>query len=322
MLDLPDHWVWDFWTADDGSAYHVFFLHAPRSLGDPDLRHTHARVGHAVSEDLRDWTVVENALQPSAEGFDDLATWTGSVVRHPDGGWLMLTSGISRAEGGRVQRIGASWSSDLHTWERRPMVLEADDRWYHLVVPDGLHVHWRDPWVVRDESDDVWHLYVTAQVPGERGHGVIGHATSQDLEHWVVGPPLGEASRRFDQLEVISMQQVEGRWVLVFSCLSTEMPGAAAGDGGVWSVPVAGPGAPVDVGMAVRLTGEDLYVGKVVALRDGTTRFLAFQNRDEHGAFVGGVIDPLAVGWRADGAGLELRGAPRRWLPTDGPGTM
>ena len=34
---------------------HVFFLHAPRDLGHPDLRHPHARIGHAVSQDLHSW---------------------------------------------------------------------------------------------------------------------------------------------------------------------------------------------------------------------------------------------------------------------------
>ncbi len=322
MLDLDDDWVWDFWTVDDGAAYHMFFLHAPRRLGDPELRHTNARVGHAVSPDLTSWTVVEGALAPSETGFDDLATWTGSVVPHPDGGWLMLTSGVSRAEHGRVQRIGASWSADLFSWERRPLLLEADERWYHLAVPDRAHVHWRDPWVVRDAREGRWHLYVTAQVPGEGGHGVVGHATSTDLVHWEVGPPLGEASGRFDQLEVISVQQVEGRWVLLFSCLAGEMPGAPPGAGGVWSVPVTGPGEPVDVPAAVRLTGEELYVGKVVAPREGGVRFLAFVNRDSGGRFVGGVTDPIEVGWRRDGAGLELRGAPDDWLPDEAPGTM
>ena len=34
-----DDWIWDSWIADDGERYHLFFLKAPRALGDPDLRH-------------------------------------------------------------------------------------------------------------------------------------------------------------------------------------------------------------------------------------------------------------------------------------------
>ncbi|HEX7266280.1 MAG TPA: hypothetical protein VF256_02510, partial [Streptosporangiaceae bacterium] len=59
---------------------HVFFLHAPRDLGHPDLRHHHAQIGHAVSQDLRSWEVLPTAVGPGPPGaFDDRATWTGSV---------------------------------------------------------------------------------------------------------------------------------------------------------------------------------------------------------------------------------------------------
>src|SRR5215210_6436007 len=109
MLRLADRWVWDLWSARTDSEYPLFFLQAPRSLGDPELRHRNASVGHAVSTDLRDWTRVADALTPQqAPAFDDLATWTGCVVRGDDGVWRMFSTGLSRAEDGLVQRIGLS----------------------------------------------------------------------------------------------------------------------------------------------------------------------------------------------------------------------
>ena len=95
----------------------------------------------------------------------------------------------------------------------------------------------------------------------------------------------------------------------MFSCLAPEVVGAAPESGGAWSVAVGGPGASVDLDAAVRLTSEDLYVGRVVATEEGPV-FLAFRNRDAAGAFVGGVIDPVPVRWRDDGAGLELVEVP------------
>ncbi|GAA2142315.1 hypothetical protein GCM10009844_13330 [Nocardioides koreensis] len=326
MLDLADDWVWDFWVvadpaADDGTAYHLFFLKAPRTLGDPDLRHWHASVGHAVSADLSSWTRVTDALDPQPPpAFDDLATWTGSVVRDDDGRWWMFTTGLAQREQGRVQRIGVATSRDLTTWVRDPEpVLEADPRWYGTLDPDradapagaGREEHWRDPWVERD-ADGTWHLYATAQGMGVE-RGVVAHAVSDDLHAWDVLPPLSTPSARFRWLEVISLVELDGRWALLFSCLSDQMPYDEPGSGGVWSVPVAGPGAPVDVDRAVRLTSEDLYVGKVARRRDGSHCFLAFENRDEAGRFRGGVIDPVGIGWNALGTGLELRGGPARW---------
>jgi hypothetical protein len=58
---LPGHWIWDFWFAVDGDDLHIFFLHAPRDLGHPDLRHGHAKIGHAVSRDLHTWEVLPTA---------------------------------------------------------------------------------------------------------------------------------------------------------------------------------------------------------------------------------------------------------------------
>ena len=117
-LRYDDRWIWDFWLAIDGPDVHLFHLQAPRALGDPELRHRHATVGHAVSRDLRTWTELPTALAAGPPGaFDDLATWTGSVMRHGRR-WHMLYSGISRAEGGAVQRIGRATSDDLVHWER------------------------------------------------------------------------------------------------------------------------------------------------------------------------------------------------------------
>jgi beta-fructofuranosidase len=322
MLDLAYEWVWDFWVVDDhdatGPSYHLFFLKAPRSLGDPELRHRNASVGHAVSPDLSTWTRLPDALDPQREpAFDDLATWTGCVVRDDDGRWRTFSTGLARAEGGLVQRIGMSTSDDLTTWCRDPVpLLEADARWYTTRTPGlaGSETHWRDPWVVRDGAG-LWHAYVTAHVADGAG-AAVGHAVSADLDRWEVRPPLSPPTERFAWAEVISLVEVDGRWALLFSCLSDQMPHDAPGSGGVWSLPVDGPGAPVDISRAVRLTSEDLYVGKVVPLRGGGHRFLAFENRDGQGHFRGGVVDPIPVGWNDDRTGLRLLGeVPSRWLP-------
>lgn len=318
MFDLEDEWVWDFWTLEESGSHHLFFLHAPRSLGDPELRHRSARVGHAVSADLRRWTRRPDPLSvplQSAISHDTLATWTGSAARATDGTFWLFTSGLALAEDGRVQRVGSATSPDLLEWRRSGLVLEADARWY----ADGPgEVHWRDPFVIVDAAGR-WHMYLTAKVPGERGNGVVGHAVSADLHDWEVRPPLGGPNGVFDQLEVISLAEVDGRWVLVFSCLGPEVVGAARGGGGVWTVPVEGPGTPVDLDLARRLTSEALYVGRVVSSADGPV-LLAFEHADAEGAFVGGVIDPVPVRWSEDGGGLEIDPAadvPPRWRPSD-----
>ena len=67
---------------------------------------------------------------------------------------------------------------------------------------------------------------------------------------------------------------------------------------------------------AVDLTNESLYVGKLVRMRDGSARFLAFVNRGEDGRFRGGVIDPVVASWSTGPDGrLELVDLPASWRP-------
>ena len=87
MLRLDDSWLWDFWLADDGDRYHLFVLFAARALQDERRRHGQAAIGHAVSDDLRSWARAGDVVAASeAPAFDDVATWTGSVVRPGTGG--------------------------------------------------------------------------------------------------------------------------------------------------------------------------------------------------------------------------------------------
>src|SRR5437773_5059400 len=134
-LRLRDNWLWDFWHVWQGADCHLFYLQAPRSLSSEELRHHHATIGHAISRDLKNWTVIDDALHPGADGeWDDLATWTGSVIGH-EGRWFMLYSGVNRSEGGLVQRIGLATSADLYMWKKHPAnpILEADPRWYEVL---------------------------------------------------------------------------------------------------------------------------------------------------------------------------------------------
>ena len=316
MFDLPDSWVWDYWFADDGERYHLFFLYASRALHDPEARHYRASIGHAVSTDLVEWTQVADALVRSdAPAFDELATWTGSVVRHPDGTWFMFYTGATLAPGGQnVQRIGYATSPDLFTWTKADgPVLEATGPWYEKLSSGAWHDEaFRDPWVFADPGGDGWHMLITARSPEGPvdGRGVIGHAWSADLRTWELREPLSAPSvEGFGQLEVLQAEIVDGRPVVIFSCLkeqSTESRRAAAA--GTWAVPAESLLGPFDIDAAYPLTDEHLYVGRLLQRRsDGEWLLFAFRNIGEDGRFVGGVTDPMPVQW--DGGRLVRREA-------------
>lgn len=309
MFDLPDSWVWDYWFADDGERYHLFFLHASRALHDPEARHYRASIGHAVSTDLVEWTQVADALVRSdAPAFDELATWTGSVVRHADGTWFMFYTGATLASDGQnVQRIGYATSPDLFTWTKAGApVLEASGPWYEKLSSGAWHDEaFRDPWVFADPDGNGWHMLITARAPEGpiEGRGVIGHAWSSDLRTWELREPLSAPSiDGFGQLEVLQAEVVDGRPVVIFSCLkgqSTQSRRAAAG--GTWVVPAESLLGPFDIDAAYPLTDERLYVGRLLQRRsDGEWLLFAFRNLGQDGRFLGGVTDPMPVQWDGD----------------------
>lgn len=309
-FNLADHWVWDFWLADDGEQHHLFYLHAPKSLGHPDLRHRNAKIGHATSTDLRNWTNHGRAFEPGLPGsFDGSATWTGSVVRGPDRLWRMFYTGsrfLSADSNANIETIGVATSPDLFTWSKQPgPICSADPQWYEtLGTSSWPEEAWRDPWVFWKQADQRWHMLVTARGKDgtEPDRGVMAHATSPDLKSWTVQPPLSATGSGFAHLEVFQVVKVDGRNHLLFCCDSAKLVGARAGQiGGVWSLPVGDMPGPVDFRQARLLVDERLYAGRIAMDRQGAPWLLAFRNVSADGEFVGGVSDPIRVLTDQDG---------------------
>ena len=305
MLYRHDRWIWDSWPIDDGDDHHLFYLQAPRTLGDPDLRHRHASIGHAVSKDYERWIVLPDALGPSGPpAWDDLATWTGSVVRGDTGSWHLFYTAISRTDDGRIQRIGRADSDDLITWRRsadRPL-LEADPRWYETCeLMSWREVAWRDPWVFRDPGGDGWHMLITARAVGaaRNDDGVVAHARSHDLMSWTIEEPLCRPGAGFGQLEVPQSKVIDGRPVLVFTCHPEEQTAArraGSGDYCTWSVPSPGVLGPWDIAAARPFTAEpDLFAAPLVRRRDGGWAFVGFRNLEPKVGDGFYIVDPIPV---------------------------
>jgi beta-fructofuranosidase len=231
VLKLEKQWIWDSWYVRDGETWHAFFLKADKSIGDPDLRHFNVSQGHATSTDLVNWTYRGTSLAPTAgPAFDDYTTWTGSVLKGPDGLWHQFYTGGARAEDALVQRIGHATSPDLDTWTR----VGTDGFCLDLTGPNARFYeterivgHWhdramRDPWVMRDPDGPGYLMYFTARAPGiaePNAGGAIGFATSPDLFNWTLEPPVFVGG--FGQLEVPEVFSIDGRWYCLF-CTSAQ----------------------------------------------------------------------------------------------------
>jgi beta-fructofuranosidase len=317
VIALKDKWIWDSWYAHDGTRWHGFFLQADKSLGDPDLRHFNVSQGHAVSDDLVNWTHLGTIHKPSAgPAWDDYTTWTGSVVQGDDGLWHLFYTGSTRAEDGLYQRIGHATSTDLHDWTR-----VGDGLCLDLVGPNAGHYevahavgHWhdramRDPWVMRDPAGPGWLMYFTARVPGvsePNGGGAIGFATSPDLMTWTLQPPV--FSGGFGQLEVPQVFNVGDKWYCLF-CTSGSHWSEGYKDSYPQS-PVTGnhylvaddPRGPWTVAPGPFFDGAEpcrRYAARIVPTADGL-RILGFADNGKAN-FGGYVMDPEAVVVGSDG---------------------
>jgi beta-fructofuranosidase len=312
LLKLNDSWVWDSWYAFDGENHHAFYLRASRALGDPHRRHRQPYIGHAISKDLKNWTVVQDAVAISdPPAFDSWTTWTGSVIKGDDGLWWMFYTGTSREDGGDVQRVGAAKSKDLLSWKKvsSEALVEADPKQYEMLDYAKWHDQaWRDPWVFKHE-DGKWHMFITARVNDDsldtRDRGTLGHAVSTDLMSWEVQPPLISGASGFGQLEVFQIEEIDGKAVLIWCCGTDELSAeskAKFGEGGMFSVTGESLTGPFDMTKVTRFPHPSLYAARAVQ-HEGKWFMLGFINEVD-GKFVGEICDPIPI--KVSGTGLTI----------------
>jgi beta-fructofuranosidase len=313
VIRLHDKWVWDFWFAQDEADIHIFYLQAPRAIGDESLRHWNVSIGHAISQDLIHWEILPDALIPSGENgaWDNFTTWTGSIIKHA-GTWFMFYTGTNREENGKIQRVGLATSNDLIHWERYlpGALIEPDPQWYETFDLDLWHEQtWRDPWVF--EYGGKFHALITARCnTGEKyGRGVIGYAVSSDLITWEVRPPITKPGD-FAYMEVPQLTEINGLWYLIFSVTDDMYSKAhlARPDikkhTGTHYLVGQHPLGPFSYLTNDFLVGDEigsLYAGKVIRSPFGDWSFLAFEHFSLGRMFIGKIADPFPMRIQEDG---------------------
>lgn len=313
MLALKDHWVWDSWFLKENSVWHCWFLMAPKTIGDPTLRHWNVKQGHATSNDLIHWEFHGTSLEPSEPtAWDDKTTWTGSTLRGDDNLWHYFYTGTSQAENAMVQRIGHATSNDLKHWQRVGSGLCLD------LLGDNAHhyeTNWegrwhdramRDPWVMKDPDSDEWLMFFTARasdVEETNAAGCIGLATSTNLYDWQLQAPIFTGG--WGQLEVPQVFQYGAYWYCLF-CMDPAHQSKAnidtngvigrgnhylMGDSarGPWRLPQ---GQALD-------TEVERYAARIV--NHNGLKIIGFKDGEPHD-FGGYLMDPSPVKQQADGS--------------------
>ncbi len=321
MLYLDDCFVWDFWLAPRFAAsepFHCYFLQAPRSLPNPEMRHDRARIGHATSTNLTDWNYHGTILPLGEPGeWDDSTQWTASVTRF-DGRSYLFYTGRSKSDPINVQRIGVALSDNLHDWTKslENPVLQAASPWYEAPAKDRINrSDCRDPWIVR--FDDRWLMYYTASAAGEPPdrHGVVGLATSDDLIHWMPEPPVATPGV-FGEIEVPQVFPLGERWAMLFcTAKHAEIDGHRASWNGTHYFLADSPHGPFELAPEPLLLADDTgsnYAARAILDPWLGNFIMAFRRFDANGRFVGALIDPIPLLLDAKNARLAIGaiGAP------------
>jgi beta-fructofuranosidase len=236
-----DKLLWDSWFFEREGAVHAFYLQA-RPSTNPDEKHERwVTIGHAVSNNFRDWSECATALEPgSGKAWDSLALWTGSVIEK-DRKYYMFYTGRNSDPGKMwIQKIGLAVSNDLDRWKksRRNPILKADKPYYmdNNLNALGKIGAWRDPFVFFDPHHESYFMTISARLKGLKTeyNGCVALAESKNLIDWKLQAPIF-APGVYDEIECTQMIRNRGFWYLFFSTHAKAYePGFAKKIGGAY----------------------------------------------------------------------------------------
>jgi hypothetical protein len=211
------------WSPNGSWTFHLFYIRQNQAIkAISGSGATEKNLGHAVSNDLASWTVLDTAAIRVRPGrWDSFHVWAPTIIRRGIR-YHMFYTGVDAAGN---QSIGQATSLDLVHWEQGDSILTGSNAgsWVEPVPQDyGNQRQLRDPFVMEDPATpDQWLLYFTAVTnvyPGMAvgfvrmpGNSFTYNAVQQGGALW------RSQQNRSSRLESPHVFQRAGKWWLLFT---------------------------------------------------------------------------------------------------------
>jgi len=211
------------WSASGSWTFHLFYIRQnqlSKQFVCPGGSCIEKNLGHAVSNDLHTWTVLDTAAIRVRPGrWDSQHVWAPTIVRKGVK-YYMFYTGVDNAND---QRIGIATSTDLIHWTQGDSVLDAASAglWVEPAPSQAnFDAQLRDPYVIEDPSaPGKWLMYFTAwtkEYPGMATGFVRGtDVTFNQID--LKGVLWRSQQNRSSSLESPHVFQRAGKWWLLFT---------------------------------------------------------------------------------------------------------
>lgn len=225
LLD-PTHTIKDHSVIRIDGVWHCFYIRGDDSNGTA----TEDEIGHAISEDLLNWTVLDPAITAGPSAWEARNVWAPHVIPTPGSTeqWTMFYTGATAQV---VQRMGLAICAtpSLGLWQKsgNNPVLQPDSTLYEWGSVQTFSA-FRDPfYFFQDGQHHVLNtaLLRDATLPAGR-RGAVHHAVSNDLVTWTELPPLathnGPDNLAWHEIESVQLRAHDGLWHLFFTETNTQ----------------------------------------------------------------------------------------------------
>jgi hypothetical protein len=225
------------WTPSGSWTFHLFYIRqnqeTKRWHGGVDA--TEKNIGHAVSNDLNTWAVLDTAAIAVRPGrFDSQHVWAPCIVLRGLTYYMFYTGADESGD----QRMGLATSTDLMTWTQQddPVFdFSSLGPWASPEVEGPPYfgaAQFRDPWVMPDPANPgQWLMYFVTVPDDYRDATVVGVAESEgDFTQWENDRPIfatlhptpspGQAL-----VESPSVFASQGKWWLFYTANMTTVYG-------------------------------------------------------------------------------------------------